>query len=391
MLVFLMKQIFQKRLFKISFTNIAIYIFTAAALLSGIGSPYYRVSLLKVFYYFVTGTLLYYLVISADLGINKISKLISGMLIVTFLTAAYGILTFITKRDFLFGKIYSQNVFFPQALHFNMGRILSSLGHPDFFGSYLAILSPLFLFNICYCKTRFKKLMAWSSYLTVASAILLTFSGGAYLAFIVANFVLVFIVKKEKFECINKLPLVFLLCPGIVLTMAFLVVVSVVILNNQNINSVIFKILDRLFLGKIGFQEMLNLGPLVTRIDSLRIAWSIIKTNPINGIGVGNISTGKYVLNKVAMDNMYLSIGSESGVLGLSSFLFLNFAIFKKGLISCKNIVVEKHRFILLTLFMCMISFLIDSFYWDTYYHPTIRIIYWLIIALSASVIKNLE
>jgi O-antigen ligase len=386
---FFMTRMFKAGSLKISYINLAIYLFTGLTLFSGIGLPYYYVSLAKALYYFISGALLYFLVVSIDPGINKIRRFFQYAVILASLVAAYGIITFASGNDFLFGKIYSQNALFPQSLHFNMGRILSSLGHPVFLGSYLAILSPLFLFNLYSCRTRRRQFIAWALYLIIMLAILLTFSGGAYLAFIIANSILIFLLQKRQLKPIPKPRLFCLFCPSIILAIFFSIIMLTIMLDNQTINNVIFKLSSLLSCGRIKFEELLNLKPLATRMDSLKIAGDILKTNPVFGIGIGRISSGSYVLNKFAVDNMYLSFVSESGLIGLMAFLFLNFVIFKKLLNHCKNLPSGEDKLMLLTLFTCLVAFLVDSFYWDTLYHPTIRLIYWLIIAMSMVIIRH--
>ena len=157
---FLVNRVFKTGLFKPSYINIAVYLFIGTTLFSGISLSYYRISLAKALYYFITGAALYFLVTSVSLSINKIRAFLQYAVILASLVAAYGITTFIARKDFLFGGIYSHNVFFPQSVHFAMGRILSSLGHPVFLGSYLAILSPLFLFNLSLCQAKYKQFIA---------------------------------------------------------------------------------------------------------------------------------------------------------------------------------------------------------------------------------------
>ena len=387
--VLLIKQIFKTGLFRFSYVDIAIYLFVGTTLFSGIGLSYYHVSLAKALYYFITGVLLYFLITSINLDMNKVIKFLKYIVIVASLVAGYGIFTFIWGKDLLFDKIYSQNLLSTQTLHFKMGRILSSLGHPDFLGSYLAILSPIFLFRTHYSQTKYKKFIAWVLYLIVMAAILLTFSGGAYLAFIFANSILVLFIRKQSSQPINKLYLFSLLLPTIILGIFFIIIMLTVIPGNQAMSNYILKILNTLFCGKVKFEELLNLKPLAMRIDSLKLTWSILKTNPIAGIGIGNISSGGYVSNRLAMDNMYLSIISESGLIGISAFLFMNFMILKKLLSYYERIIIEEHKLIIITLVMCLLVFLVDSLYWDTIYHPTIRMIYWIIMAISIIMIRN--
>jgi O-antigen ligase len=385
---FLAERMFKAGSFKLSRVNIAVYLFIGATLFSGIGLPYYRISLAKAVYYFITGALLYFLVTSVNLSIDKIKRFLQYAIILASLVAAYGILTFIARKDFLFGGVYSRNLFFPQSLHFAVGRILSSLGHPVFLGSYLAILSPLFLFNLSSSKTKYKQFIARLLYLVVMLAVLLTFSGGAYLAFIVANSLLIFFLQHGQSDSLRKLRLISLLYPSMILAVFFMIIAFTVIIDNRSINNTIFKILNPLFCGRVKFEELLALRPLQMRIDSLKTAWGILTSNPLTGIGIGNISSGRHIFNKFAMDNIYLSIVAESGLTGLIAFLFLNFVICKKLLKDYKNLLVEEHRLIILTLAACLVAFLVDSFYWDTFYHPTIRMLYWLIIAMAMVITK---
>ena len=100
---FLVNRVFKTGLFKPSYINIAVYLFIGTTLFSGISLSYYRISLAKALYYFITGAALYFLVTSVSLSINKIRAFLQYAVILASLVAAYGITTFIARKDFLFG------------------------------------------------------------------------------------------------------------------------------------------------------------------------------------------------------------------------------------------------------------------------------------------------
>lgn len=85
-----------------------------------------------------------------------------------------------------------------------------------------------------------------------------------------------------------------------------------------------------------------------SRIPTMEIAWKIIRGNPALGVGVNAYSEEyhKYVTDELRAEgamsilhNQYLLVWAETGIIGLFSFIWFLFAIYREGLrtMTCKE------------------------------------------------------
>lgn len=104
----------------------------------------------------------------------------------------------------------------------------------------------------------------------------------------------------------------------------------------------------------------------------------LIKSHPFIGVGPGNfdLTDSRYA------HNSYLQLWAETGILGMSAFIWLIFTIFRPAL---KNINYPGGKKLTLCLYTASIVFLTHNFIDFTFFLPEISLIWWTIMGLLIS------
>ena len=112
------------------------------------------------------------------------------------------------------------------------------------------------------------------------------------------------------------------------------------------------------------------------RFDYCTWGLKIIKAHFLTGVGIGNFNSP---FSRFA-HNSYIQIWAEMGILGIISFLWLIFTIFKSGLQNLKSYPQNKTLgLVLTTAFIFLVHNLIDF----TFFLPEIGMIWWLLVGLE--------
>ena len=108
-------------------------------------------------------------------------------------------------------------------------------------------------------------------------------------------------------------------------------------------------------------------------IDTLRI----IKTAPLQGLGLGNFN----LVSSRYAHNSYLQIWAEMGIVGIASFLWLILIVFKSALKNFKDSLDKQQIAGLIT---ASTVFLIHNFVDFSFFLPEVALIWWIILGLSS-------
>jgi len=308
------------------------------------------------------------------LGLNKkeILSLFKIILFISLTVSVFGIFQKIGLDLFLFGG---------QSEEF-MGRIFSTLGHPNFLGSYLLLTIPISVF--LFSKNR---LLYGNVILIQLIALFLTLNRGAYLGFI-ASFL--FFLLLASFVCHNKK-----LKHSIALF--FISIVLFFISVNLFSNSSFIK--NTPVVNRLTFSQE-NLRSVFTRQDLFIGAIQAVKEKPLLGYGPEMVSsifpkfkTHKLLINERIdanpdrIHNEILDILFSYGLFGLLfylSFLILFFyASLKYILISMD----AESRMIVATLLSSIFALFIANQFG---FSSTIHFVYfWLYVALIFIVLSD--
>ncbi len=359
--------------------NLYILVYFLLTLLSGIGTIYYPISILKSVYYGLTGILVYFIIYCWDFDqVNKL-QLLRSMVTLGFIVSLYGIVTLVLGRDILFGKLqYSESHVTDPEFFLKMGRISSSLGNPLFLGSFLSAIFPMSLYLHLYNLE--KKVSSWytaTMSIVIFIAITLTFSVGALLGLIL--FYIFYHIKIKalyKEFSIYKLPKR-LFFGGVILLCIVLAIMTTNILLNLYKGDYLFG----KFLGRIDFGKIANIHAFIYRLDSIKYAFDFLKTPCYFGMGIGRIGIGDNKFLRITMDNFYCLSLIESGLIPFTFMLITFYLIIKKGYDKFKNATSEEQKRLNIFLIGSVTMFFINMFFWDLFNHPTMRVLFWSFVA----------
>lgn len=211
--------------------------------------------------------------------------------------------------------------------------------------------------------------------------LLLTYSRGAWLGFLITILIMLFYFIK-KFTFLTK-------------TLSLILGVSSCILLIHFLNPQIkYEILT-----KFKFSQNLNLriksipqisqGSNLERIRLWKEALRIIRDYPITGCGLNNYSIvardyKSFEGGGVYPHNSFLQKTAEIGIFGLLAFLFVLFIFFKTGIMYLKR----KTNYLVLGLLTGIWAFLVQSFFDTNLYSLQMVVLFWYMLGLTITVIK---
>ncbi|MGC9065331.1 MAG: tetratricopeptide repeat protein [Candidatus Ratteibacteria bacterium] len=188
---------------------------------------------------------------------------------------------------------------------------LSTLGRRNFAGEYLVLVIPWALF--CFFTSQKKQRLVFASiFVLLMFHLFLTFTRASWIGFAFSMFTAALILLKIRIR------------PAMVLKYF---AISMLLIFVVRANAGIFQ-----------FEP----GTLKSRIEIWKTSLSMIKEQPIIGYGTGNFEIAYYKfahshpdvlipanLRVTKAHNEFIEIAVENGIVGLGSFLFFIFAIYK--------------------------------------------------------------
>jgi len=245
-------------------------------------------------------------------------------------------------------------------------RVYSILGSPNVFGSLMTLSAPVaisFVFSMRKLKSRI--FFAFVS-LTMILSLLFTFSRGAWLGFMAAVFVYVFIKDKRFF-----IPVIV----GVVFVIAFVPSVS---------NRIAYMFSEEYI------ESSLRGGRLVRWMTGLQI----LDANPFVGVGLGHFGgavamnhnltyiVGISVEKTFYMDNYFLKTAVETGLLGFCTFFFLMFQIVINSVRTIRITVSKSLRELETGILAGLVGVICHNFVENIFEVPMMTSCFWLLTAV---------
>lgn len=280
------------------------------------------------------------------LEIEKLKFKISYILsILAFLVLIFGLQEFLFHKNILYEKILP-NPFY----RFIGKRMISFHYHPSVLATYFLCVIPFSIFLIKLKRNQRDLIIGFLGLSASLSGILLTFTRMAFLILFIC-FSFYFLLTKKKYL--------------IYIFLVFMILTSVATISiNNNSSFYRFSPFNPYHIGSIQY-----------RLERVPITFKIWMIQPITGVGLGNF---RYLFNVFGQkgtpyefkipDNMYLSLLSETGILGLFSFFLFLFFLFYSSFKKIRNLCEVDREFLKISILGCcmllfnMLSY--DMFYW---------------------------
>lgn len=355
------------------------FLYVAISFISALFGQGLILGLSKLVYFSVTSFCMTFLMYNVGYDSRSVNNLLNVFLVAGVLVSLAGIITKYWSVDILLLSAYSSF-----SLEKEMFRTAGSLGNPVVYGSFLTMLVPFFLFKLIDC---FKKMIFFfatcAGMLCVMCGIVISGSRMPIMLMFFSFIVMFFIFLRIK--------------PVLTLFLFTLMLLLSLILSVDYTNSYIeaYKydtVTDHIF-------ERFNISNISTgldlRLNRYLLTWEVFKEHPLLGIGFGNFTSvfeqyqGEWLKDEgpKTIDNQFLMLVVETGLLGLISFITVLLSIlsaciflFKYTYNSYVSDQMLSYSFLLFT-----ISVLGLMMTWDTLNHPSIRIYFWAIVGLILS------
>lgn len=236
-------------------------------------------------------------------------------------------------------------------------RVRGTLGYPNQLGAYLVFLLPLaFSLFVFTAKSRLRYYYGVTAMFALFT-LLFSFSRSAWAGLIVATVIFVyFLIRKGLFSARMAWGLIGILFAIVVVVIAFWDLIL------------------------IRFQTG---GKGEYRVLMANIAFDIIAKNPFMGVGLNNYQWHSYEIFRFwqPVHNTYLRLAAETGIPGVSIFLFLVFTQLRGAYQALKY----KDKFlsaVSLGLMCGLVAFLVSINFGPEYQHYRIKLLFWIFAGL---------
>lgn len=298
-----------------------------------------------------------------------------GLFFSTF-SAAYSLAEYFFNNNVLFDRyLITYNPFL--ATFSNYGPSYGTFIHPNVFGSYLIIFIPFSIFIFLSTNNPTWKMYGFICSFIQILGLFASRSWGSFVSLIAICIIMLFKIEKRIFKT-----LVILVLCIVIITIGihfkpyrdYIKRAKEIGLNAPPFNTPEFEIYNRKHWHEI---YRPNYYSVYSRELMFKYIMRILEKYPFFGLGLNNFVprfyeftdvVGVYLEQGPIINNQYIMLLGETGLIGFSSFLFMLFFIFRKLFQKSRNVnsAIEK-TFI----FFCGISitgFLLNIIFYDGFY-----------------------
>ncbi|NJR39935.1 MAG: putative bicarbonate transporter, IctB family [Leptolyngbyaceae cyanobacterium CSU_1_4] len=302
------------------------------------------------------------------------STLVSVYLLVALVVSVGGM------RQWIFGAAALATWVDPESTLAGTTRVYSFLGNPNLLAAYLlpaAVFSAAAVFAWKGWTPKALALLMWG---INSTCLILTFSRGGWIGFVLAGFVFVmllvhwFSIYLPRFWQIWALPIAL----GTTTTLVFLAVMMVDPLRDR---------VASMFSGRDDSSNNFRINVWMAVIE-------MVKDRPVLGIGPGNDAFNRVYPNyqqagytALSAYSVVLEILVETGFVGLSCFLWILMVTLTQGWMQVQRLrqVAGRDGFWLMAAIATLIGMLGHGMFDTVWYRPQVSTLWWLMLALVAS------
>jgi len=263
--------------------------------------------------------LVYFYIANHVKGEEDVELVLKVLLWGLFLEATVVLVQYLTKTQF---SLMFEQVVFISGDH--LFRPVGTFGHPNSTAGYLTPLLIICL-GLLLSKTKFSKTknvhnsLTWLPFGLGLVALVVTFSRGAWVAFLAATCLLVMLNMHYRWLSVPPWAMFI----GIIITASLASIFGTAILyrlTHQHENA-------------------------LARILLMRLSLNMIKAHPLIGVGINNFGLvmKDYVTAALARawlyiaHNRYLTVWAETGTIGFLAFLWFLLSVFREGFRSVRS------------------------------------------------------
>lgn len=307
------------------------------------------------------------------------STLITVYLLTALVVSIFGL------RQWFFGADALATWVDPESSLAGTTRVYSFLGNPNLLAGYLL---PAVVFSaaaVFAWKRWIPKALAVIMWVANSSCLILTFSRGGWIGFVLASFCLLvllihwFSVYLPRFWRIWALPIVL----GASAALVLLAVIAVEPLRDRVLS---------MFSGREDSSNNFRINVWMAVIE-------MIKDRPILGIGPGNDAFNRIYpqyqvtgFTALSAYSILLEVAVEAGLIGLSCFLWLLLVTFNQCWVQLQRLrqLGSREGFWLMAAGATMVGMLAHGLVDTVWYRPQANTLWWLMIAIVTSFYKPL-
>lgn len=269
-----------------------------------------------------------------------------------------GLLSFDGLRQYIFNVPMPKNWVDLSEMSFIRTRVYSIMGNPNALASLMVLLIPPCFSLILFEKNTYKKLIFGLFTLTMTATLVFTFTRAAWIGFVAAIFI--FVLLKDKR----------LLLPALFATAVLGVLV--VIFMPSVANRVLYLLSpDYLASSAVG-----------GRIFRWNLGIEKLMENLWLGTGFGRfggaVAANHGIRDTVYMDNYYLKIAVETGLLGITAFVLLIGSLIVWCLRAIRNLKKSPYVNLVQGIFAGMCGLLIHAFAENVFEVPSVNTYFWI-------------
>lgn len=371
--------------FQSSPLNLPILSFMMIGIFSLIWSSSFFISL-KGLLLFLSGPLLYFVVINNIKEEKQIYRFLNFLILLGGFFGIYGILQY-NGIDFSF---WIRNI--------GRQQVFGLFGNVNYFAEYLIIPLPVAIASFFIFRNKLYKTLVFFSIITMGLSLIFTFTRGSYLALgvsISVMFLLFLSLQGKEFLKKNRKIFIFIIILMVIISILFIVPNPL----NQT-GTVLSKIK-----GRVALTQLITDNSLRARLATWKSALIMIKERPWLGLGIGTFKYNslRYIakfleqgenrsfyptLASTEAHNEYLQFWAEIGIIGLLIFIWFIISYFKYCLKMIKKIKDEYAQGILIGMIGVAVAMVVDSIFGFPLHLPASVSLFWLIIALSITLIR---
>lgn len=282
---------------------------------------------------------------------KTIENLFNILIFVVFLISAYGVFQYIVG-------VPMPKASWVDSVELNVRtRAFSIIGSPNILGSIIVLVSPLAIGMFIIEKNIKIKILYFFAYLTMLSCLVFTLSRGAWIVYCIGILTFIFIKDKK------------LLVPGILVI--FLAILFIPSIQNR----VAYMISPEYI------KSSLKGGRLIRWITG----FEMVKQSPILGVGLGHfggaVAYNYRIANTFYLDNYYMKIAVELGIIGFMFFQYLMYSIIRWGLVAINRVCDKKNKELLIASFVGISSVTVHNYVENIFEVPMMVTYYYLILA----------